>query len=1307
MACLIASLTSGASPQPGLVFRKGFTGATNSLAHRQTGTRQIADTVDRGDSYSAIGGKKRLFRLAGSIVIRLRPQARDSGLIERLTAENGVLPGYHQEVELAPNVFLLRASALESQQQRLEPERLQQVLEKARRANGIQSADPVFVEPETGLACITTREILLRLESEIDPQRYFDQHRFNARPLRGTRDQFILTFPELTAEKLLDEVNRLAAQPEVSWAAPNFHSQVVKESSDPLFAHQWPLRNSGLNGGTVGADVNAPGAWTNATGSPEIVIAILDDGVQLGHPDLSGNIFTNPGETSDGLDNDGNGYVDDLHGWDFYRDDNDPNPEMENDLHGTATAGVAAAVANNNIGLAGIAYGCRILPLKVMTGSAWASDSALAEALYYAAGRTRDGSGSWRGADVISIGLSFPKSPAVDAALLWASTEGRRGKGCAIFAAAGDDASRWRPTQIRLPLGVLEQAGDYQFGFEYSKDVSSSDGEDLIRIDNVALLASDGVTQLDSALGLSGRQDFEGIFPPSGWRLTTSRGAASWVAATNGALTGTRGKVSAQSGPITNNQWTELRTPVLRLTGSEILTFSCYLSTEADFDGLKVWIYEDDDYVTVLEGPFGSPLVSGNPPLGDSIHYPANQAGSIAVGASTDCDVRADYSQTGLGLEFLAPSSGGWNDIITTDRTGTNGYTTGDYRFDFGGTSAACPLAAGIGALVLSLNPKLTVFELRALLRNGCDKIGEKPYDSLGWNSSYGFGRLNAQRAVSAAEATTLVAPFRVEITNPAGTSRFTNPASLVIEASAAALGAEITRVEFFDGTNKIGAAATAPYLISWGSPPNGLHPVSATAIDEHGREAHSGVILIDVVPAVSITDGAVMEDADGNPVARFTVKLSGPSDRLATADFALTDNAAETEREEIATNGMLTFPAGTITGNILVPVAGDAVNQSDWTLLLTLSNPLNAGLENSSYELTHETVTNRQVLIGGKVRYYPESSSGDPTIKGVPGVALSLSGGADESTLSATDGAFGLTPRAAGSFYLTPTFLYSGLPAAGVTTFDISIIRRHILDVTRLDSPYKLLAADVNGSKSVTTLDISWIRKVILDATNAFPAGLWRGVPSDYVFPDPEHPWDAPSNRAYTNLLGNRIGQDFIAIKLGDVNSSWTAPSATPALTVQKRTKTLTAGPANGPDVVFQIGRSTNSPGETVAAQIKVRGFRYVTSLQFTLGWDAAVLAYKSTGDYGLAALSQGNFGTRSAKQGQLSFSWDIEQGATLPDDTAIFTVYFQVIGNSGTSSPLELVDTPAEREVAINFTPAPFREQNGQVTVGTERDF
>jgi subtilisin family serine protease len=756
IAILISALPARTQDKPGAPPN----GSPKPPAHvsgsssRHRITEQSANSFDAGDFYLAPAGERSLRRVAGSIVIRFTEQTKKADLLNQLTAAGGPLAGYTLDFEAGQGFTILTAPAAERQRQLRDPVAHQQAIAAARRAGGVRSANPFFVEPASGLGLVVTEEIIIRLRPNVDPRNYFGADWANARPMRGTTDQFILQLAGADAEKILAETNRRAADPRVAWAQPNFLSQVLKQTNDPLFPNQWHLDNRGANGSLANADVNAPQAWAYTTGSSNIVIAIIDDGTQLDHPDLSANIFSNPGETLNGLDDDNNGYVDDLHGWDFFRDDNDPSPEFPEDEHGTATAGVAAAVGNNGLDVASIAYNCRVMPVKVIGGPDFAPDSTIAEAIYYAAGRTRDGLGTWRGADILSISLSFDAVTVIDDALLWAATNGRGGKGCPIFAAAGNAASRWLATRVRLDLASTTLgSGSFRFGFGYWKDDSISVGEDLVKIDDVALLAADGVTDLDSLLGPNGRQDFEGAFPPAGWLLASLSGTAFWSSTTAGALTGTGGSRSAQSGPIGDSDVTELQTPLLDLNGDEILTFACYLSCEPGYDGLNVTVYDDLDTVVWYFGqdlgaPF-LPLLSGNDDISTPIIYPASNTNTIAVGASTDHDLRSDYSQYGPGLDLVAPSSGGWSEIVTTDRTGADGYDVADFIVDFGGTSAACPLAAGVGALALSADPALTAADLRDLLHRSCDKIGGVTYDATGWNMFYGYGRINAQHAVS------------------------------------------------------------------------------------------------------------------------------------------------------------------------------------------------------------------------------------------------------------------------------------------------------------------------------------------------------------------------------------------------------------------------------------------------------------------------------------------------------------------------------------------------------------------------------
>jgi subtilisin-like proprotein convertase family protein len=149
------------------------------------------------------------------------------------------------------------------------------------------------------------------------------------------------------------------------------------------------------------------------------------------------------------------------------------------------------------------------------------------------------------------------------------------------------------------------------------------------------------------------------------------------------------------------------------------------------------------------------------------IGYPANMPETIAVGASTNQDQLAAYSNYGQGLDFVAPSSGGTRRIETTDIQGSYGYNTkaetaGDYceaedQSGFGGTSSATPLAAGVAALMLSANPALTAAEVRQILRETAVKIDpvHGQYNANGWSEWYGYGRLDAAEAVRRAKAIT------------------------------------------------------------------------------------------------------------------------------------------------------------------------------------------------------------------------------------------------------------------------------------------------------------------------------------------------------------------------------------------------------------------------------------------------------------------------------------------------------------------------------------------------------------------------
>ncbi|MEL7083369.1 MAG: S8 family serine peptidase [Cyanobacteria bacterium J06597_1] len=172
---------------------------------------------------------------------------------------------------------------------------------------------------------------------------------------------------ELSAISVEDAVSTYGNASIIEYMGPNLPIYAGDSvPSDKQFGEQWGLNNTGQTGGTPDADIDAPAAWNIRTGTQKILIGVIDSGVDYNHPDLKDNLWINPGEIADnGKDDDGNGYVDDVYGYDFANNDGDPFDD-DSEGHGTHVTGTIAARGNNAAGVTGVNWNARIASIKFL-----------------------------------------------------------------------------------------------------------------------------------------------------------------------------------------------------------------------------------------------------------------------------------------------------------------------------------------------------------------------------------------------------------------------------------------------------------------------------------------------------------------------------------------------------------------------------------------------------------------------------------------------------------------------------------------------------------------------------------------------------------------------------------------------------------------------------------------------------------------------------------------------------------------------------------------------------------------------------
>jgi subtilisin family serine protease len=248
-----------------------------------------------------------------------------------------------------------------------------------------------------------------------------------------------------TTDRVATELARSAT---VEFVEPNFIVRARRLPNDGSFPQQWALRNTGQLGGTADADINATGAWDVSTGGA-VTVAIVDTGIDHTHPDLNDNLWINPADPVNGIDDDGNGFTDDVNGADFSNDDSQP---YDDSSHGTHVAGIVGAEGNNTIGVTGLNWQVKLIGLKFLNANGEGNTANASEAIDYAVrAGARVVNASWGG-------------PAFSYALFKAIRNANN-RGVVVVAAAGNegdnsDSSPEYPAAFDLPNVISVAASD-------------------------------------------------------------------------------------------------------------------------------------------------------------------------------------------------------------------------------------------------------------------------------------------------------------------------------------------------------------------------------------------------------------------------------------------------------------------------------------------------------------------------------------------------------------------------------------------------------------------------------------------------------------------------------------------------------------------------------------------------------------------------------------------------------------------------------------------------------------------------------
>ena len=571
------------------------------------------------------------------------------------------------------------------------------------------------------IAAFAPGELLVKFRAEVRKEAAADYKRWFGISTRKTfaiNGYQLVKLPE--GADIEEALELYLEDPDVEHAEPNYLVYADETTPDDAeFTELWGLNNSGQNvngtNGTSDADIDAPEAWDVTTGSSAVVVAVVDSGVDVNHPDLQSNIWTNTAETpNNGIDDDHNGYIDDVNGWDFYLNDNDPRDAHG---HGTHVAGTIAAVGNNGIGIAGVSWSAKIMPLRFL--DAWGSGTtanAIA-AIEYA---------NDMGADIINN--SWGGGPYVQAL-----KDAIDASDALIVCAAGNSG--------RNNDGIPHYPSNYTSSNIIAVAASNQD-------DQLAWFSNHGAVSVDVAApgtniysAAPGRktvwQDNFSDGNIGGW----SPGGinSSWDATDEEAFSDTYSLTDSPNANYLDETLSWIDSPAVDLTDQTAskLEFKIF-GTVHGSDGL--WVQASSDGINWDYVNFQLP--------GDSTLY-NGVSGTFGSWTTIEADLEAYDGLGSVYVSFLFVADGSnvadgyYIDDVKVTAAASSSYSGDEYVFN-SGTSMATPHVAGLAALIKALHPALTSTEIKAAILGS---VEVKP--ALSGLVATG-GRINAAGALAA-----------------------------------------------------------------------------------------------------------------------------------------------------------------------------------------------------------------------------------------------------------------------------------------------------------------------------------------------------------------------------------------------------------------------------------------------------------------------------------------------------------------------------------------------------------------------------